>query len=595
MQLDAYVSKMACHIYRGSARALCFVASCALCGCAIGESVQLLAGGDTRELRERDDEAPERSPRPSALLVLALDGVSRDQLYAMLRKGELPAFSRLLYGKDGDFPNAYFDDTFLATLPSSTAAAWVTAFTGKTPAEHGVAGNEFFIRDKAEFAAPIPVTFHDTTPVMATYTDEYVNRLTLVPTVYERMRKRDPHLQAWVAMHQLHRGADKLLVTDRAVLADAFKAFLETQITERLAQKDSKAVYAELDQQVIDSVIDELDDEDEAVPDVLTIYLSGADQFAHVAESGPDAARHEYLREEVDPLIEALIKALNARRMFDNRYIVVTADHGHTEVKDDDKHALAMDDDAHDPPAVLKKAGFRLRPFELEVSDSDPFDTVLAYQGAMAYVYVADRSRCTEEGCDWKRPPRFKRDVLAVAEAFWLANERGKYVPDMKGTLDMVLARKPRPFAHVDAPFQVYIGRGRLQPIAQYLASHPHPTYVHLEKRLEALAVGPAGERAGDVILIACNGEKDDPEERYYFSSRYRSWHGSPSKQDSEIPLIVAHPRESSTELGRKVKSVLAHEPFQEKFTDVLIALRYDSAKLGVRNAVPKRWERSKR
>jgi predicted AlkP superfamily pyrophosphatase or phosphodiesterase len=583
---------MACWLSGATAGVL---TSFALCGCAVGESVKLLAGGDTRDLRERADEAPERSARPPPLLVLALDGVGRDQLYAMLRKGELPALSRLLHGKGGDFPNAYFDESFLATLPSSTAVAWVTAFTGKRPAEHGVAGNEFFIRDKREFAAPVPVTFHDTTPVIATYTDEYVNRLTLVPTVYERMRKRDPHLLAWVAMHQLHRGADKLLVTDRAVLADAFKAFLETQVTERLAQKDSKAVYAELDEQVIDSVLDELEEEDEVVPDVLTIYLSGADQFAHVAETGPDAARHEYLREEIDPLIKVLTKVLEVRRMLDNRYVVVTADHGHTEVKDDDKHALAMDDDAHDPPAVLKKAGFKLRPFELEVSDSDPFDTVLAYQGAMAYVYVADRSRCTPDGCDWKRPPRFQKDVLAVAEAFWQANERGKYVPDMKGTLDMVLTRKPRPFASVDAPFQVYIGGGRLQPIAQYLASHPHPTYVQLEKRLEALAVGPAGERAGDVLLIACNGEKDTPEERYYFSSRYRSWHGSPSKQDSEIPLIVAHPRQSSAELGHKVKAVLGHEPFQEKFSDVLIALRYESAQLGARNAIAKKSERSRR
>jgi hypothetical protein len=389
------------------------------------------------------------------------------------------------------------------------------------------------------------------------------------------MRKRDPDIQVWVAMHQLHRGADKLLLTDRAVLADAFKAFLETQITERLAQKDSKAVYAELDEQVVDSVISELDDDDEPLPDVLTIYLSGADQFAHVAESGPDSARREYLREEVDPMLKALTKALARRRMLDNRYVVVTADHGHTEVKDDDEHALAMDDEDHDPPAVLKKAGFHLRPFKLEVSDSEKFDTVLAYQGAMAYVYVADRSRCNAERCEWKYPPRFQDDVLPVAEAFWQASTNGKYVRDMKDTLDMVLARKPRPVKSVDAPFEVYIGHGKLVPIRQYLEHHPHETYVALEQRLRALGVGRAGERAGDVVLIACNGEKDDPSERYYFSSRYRSWHGSPSKQDSEIALIVAHPQHSTAEMAQQVRQVLGNEPFQQKFADVLIDLRY--------------------
>jgi hypothetical protein len=333
-------------------------------------------------------------------------------------------------------------------------------------------------------------------------------------------------------------------------------------------------VYAELDEQVIDSVIDELE-EDEPLPDVLTIYLSGADQFAHVAESGPDAARREYLREEVDPLLGALTKALSERKMLDDRYVVVTADHGHTEVKDDDEHALAMDDEAHDPPAVLRKAGFKLRPFKLDVSEQEKFDTVLAYQGAMAYVYVADRSRCREGRCDWKRPPRFREDVLKVADAFWQASKSGKLVPDMKGTLDMVLARKPRPAASVDAPFEVYDGKERLVPIGQYLERHPHKNYVELERRLKALGVGRAGERAGDVLLIACNGDKDHPGERYYFSSRYRSWHGSPSRQDSEISLIVAHPREPAEAIGRRVKQVLGNEPFQEKFADVLIALRY--------------------
>ncbi|HKY41403.1 MAG TPA: hypothetical protein VJN18_35965 [Polyangiaceae bacterium] len=42
-------------------------------------------------------------------------------------------------------------------------------------------------------------------------------------------------------------------------------------------------------------------------------------------------------------------------------------------------------------------------------------------------------------------------------------------------------------------------------------------------------------------MLIANNGNRDIPDERYYFASRYRSWHVSPSRQDSEIPFIVAN------------------------------------------------------
>jgi hypothetical protein len=271
-----------------------------------------------------------------------------------------------------------------------------------------------------------------------------------------------------------------------------------------------------------------------------------------------------------------LRKSLEKRRALHNRYVVVTSDHGHTEVVDDAEHALSTDSD-EDPPGVLTRAGFRVRPFELEVSDDDDFNAVLAYQGAMAFVYLADRSTCPKRGqrCDFARPPRFEQDVLVAAEAFFSANQAGKYVRQLKGTLDMVLARRPRPAAERDLPFQVYVGDGRLLPVAEYLKEHPHPSYVALDERLRDLAVGPAGERAGDVILIANNGNRERPQERYYFSFRYHSWHGSPSRQDSEIPLIVAHPGLSTARIAQKTRAALGSEPRLQKFSDLLIALRF--------------------
>jgi hypothetical protein len=309
---------------------------------------------------------------------------------------------------------------------------------------------------------------------------------------------------------------------------------------------------------------------------VLTVYLSGADQYAHVADIGPDKARREYLKEEVDPLLKGLFAALNERHALHNRFVVVTADHGHTEVLADDAHALAMNDE-DDPPAVLSKAGFRVRPFRLNVSDEDDFSAVLAYQGAIAYVYVADRSTCAKSGqvCDFKRPPRFKQDVLAAAQAFYDANQTGKYAPSMKGALDMVLARVPAQKPGQNAAFSVYVGDGQLVSIGDYLAKQPHPSYAQFEDRLRDLAVGKYGDRAGDVLLIANNGNRGEPEQRHYFASRYRSWHGSPSRQDSEIPLIVAHPSYSSRALGLKVKQALGPKPYQQRLTKVLLALRY--------------------
>jgi hypothetical protein len=110
--------------------------------------------------------------------------------------------------------------------------------------------------------------------------------------------------------------------------------------------------------------------------------------------------------------------------------------------------------------------------------------------------------------------------------------------------------------------------------VGEYLRDHPHPTYVAVEQRLRDLAVGKHGERAGDVLLLAHNGDRATPEERYYFAARYRSWHGSPSRQDSEVPFIVAHPHRDSEALRAQVERILGIEPRQQKVTDVLLELR---------------------
>jgi predicted AlkP superfamily pyrophosphatase or phosphodiesterase len=531
--------------------------------------------GDQRRLRERAPGTPENSPERPPILYLAMDGVSRDLLYDMLRKRQLPNLATLLggAGAGGELPHAYLDEHLLSTLPSSTMAAWATAMTGVGPAEHGITGNEYFVREERLFACPAPVSFSDSKPTLEIFTDAYMDSLSAAPVVYERMREKDPNVLIWVGMHHLYRGADELLLTKRGVLASAFEGFIEVEAKKHLADKESRRLYAELDEAVVDAVSSRLGQG--PVPDVLTLYLSGTDLYAHVAEEGPDAARRSYLAEVVDPSLARLIDALKARHALDRRWVVLTADHGHTAVVHDDAHALSTKKD-EDPPSVLERIGFRVRPFARNVPEKDPFSAVLAYGGAMAYVYLADRSSCPSEKdvCDWRLPPRYEEDVLAAAEAFHKNDDDGSIVPPMRGTLDLILTRRPKPYPQVDAPFEVYVGHGKTVPVDAYLKEHAHPTYVSVDARLRDLAVGVHGERAGDILLLAHNGDRDKPEERYYFAAPYRSWHGSPSKQDSEIPLIVAHPLHASATIGAHVKRVLGERPFQQKVTDLLLGIR---------------------
>ena len=84
----------------------------------------------------------------------------------------------------------------------------------------------------------------------------------------------------------------------------------------------------------------------------------------------------------------------------------------------------------------------------------------------------------------------------------------------------------------------------------------------------------PFGERAGDILLIAHNGDRDAADGRFYFATLYHSWHGSPSHLDSDIPLIVAHPDKPTSELARLTHQAIGDRPKQQKFTDLVLSLR---------------------
>jgi hypothetical protein len=78
-------------------------------------------------------------------------------------------------------------------------------------------------------------------------------------------------------------------------------------------------------------------------------------------------------------------------------------------------------------------------------------------------------------------------------------------------------------------------------------------------------------------MLIAHNGDRNNPDERYYFASLYRSWHGSPSHQDSDVPFIVANPKFSSEQIRERVAKVLGAAPRQQRVAPVLLELRNGS------------------
>lgn len=519
----------------------------------------LLWHGEERDLREAHPEVPVPEGAPTVLL-LALDGVPRAVLYDALRGGRMPELATLLGG--ADLRHAHLEETMLSTLPSSTLAAWATIFTGEPPAQHGVVGNEYFARETRTFAAPAPVSLTTIEPVLLTYADSYADDLLAVPTIYERFRQVEPRFTAWVSGSQFHRGADRLLLAERSTVVTAVTAFAAPGDDDA----QSMEAYAALDRECVETVIEAL--AEGTAPRLLTLYLTGPDHFAHGSVTGPEEALARYLVEIIDPLMRRVREGLAQHGALEDRAVVVISDHGHTEVMHDEAHALTTAEEDN-PPSVVRGAGFRLRPFELEVDEGHDFDAVIAYGGAMAYVYVADRSTCATAGtaCDWARPARWSEDVVPMAEAFFRASAEGLNAPSMRGSLDLVLARTP------ERGFEVYLGGGRTEPLAQHLAAHPRASYVAFEPRLQQLTDGPESAHVGDVILLAHNGDEPVLERRHYFAALYRSWHGSPSRGDSEVPFIVAIPSLGSAAIAERVRGPLGEDARLDDVASVLADL----------------------
>jgi hypothetical protein len=526
------------------------------------ELIGIVASGGERTLREPMRE-PGTGPR---VLVFALDGVGDDELLAAVRGGRAPVMAGLLGAERTDrlFDRAYAVPGALSILPSTTMAAWASLFTGAGAAHTGVPGNEWFAREQMRYYAPAPVSVEGHDHALESFTDDLVGRAIRVPTVYERADVR-----TYVSLSHIHRGADLLIMPSPAALAELVASAFEglSDDDETLGQE----AYVDLDTNAIDNVIDAI--ADHGVADLQVIYFPGIDLYTHVAERPLDMQRG-YLSDVIDPAIGRVLDAYRRAGVLDDTYVLFVSDHGHTPVLNDEHNAIGAGND-DEPVAVLRQQGFRMRALKLELDDDEmDFQATLAFQGAFAYVYLADRSTCVAAGstCDWSRAPRLDHDVLPVVRAFDAANRTGAGVSALRGKLDLILARQPRPPSQDALPFQVWDGEA-LVDIGDYLARNPRPDLLDFERRMHALAAGPFGHRAGDVLLFAMSGALRPIEERFYFSSRYRSWHGSPDAQDSRIPLLIAHGRESGSSLRARVEAAVGSQPHQEDIAALILAL----------------------
>ncbi len=507
--------------------ALCFSESCAF----VAETI---ATGGEPAIRQAAVK-PAQSPPAlgSRVIVFCLDGAGYAQLTQAIRSGKAPHIAALLGKEEGNgvFEHGYSAPGALSVLPSSTVADWSATFTGKPPAQNGVPGDEWFDRRHQRFYAPVPVTVTETADFSRMLNDDLVGKQLQVPTLYERLKRR-----SYVSMLMVYRGATLFTTVAPSTFVGLVGGLVEGKLD---GEPALESIGTTLDLASTIKLLEAINEH--GLPRLQVVYFPGIDLFTH-ASPDPLQAQVGYLEHYTDTSVGQVLEAYRKLGALPNTYVIFIADHGHTPIMADDRHRLGPNDPGS-PFAILKAAGFRVRKASLTLAQSEQdYQAVIASQGFMAYVYLADRSTCPAAGsaCDWNRPPRFRADVMKAVRALYAENRSGHPIPQGKGTIDLIFARRPVAHGAAARPFEVFDGT-TLVPIHAYLARHPRPDLIDLEERMNWLGYGPYGDRAGDIILLAKASSTIPVQDRYYFAATtHYSWHGSPDISDSNIPFVLA-------------------------------------------------------
>jgi hypothetical protein len=545
-----------------TAAILLFLFSCGILKTTSFVSHTIKTGGEERNATV---EVP-ASPTGPHMIIFALDGAVPAGMMGAIKSLQMPHVRELL-GKDegnGLFEHGYAAQEALSILPSSTIADWASIFTGSVPAWDGVPGDEWFTRETATFYAPVPVSMTDVTDNTKLVTDDLVGKELKVPTLYELLGVR-----SYVSMLSVQRGATYFTTVGPNSLSDLFAHLVKGTIK---GGEPERSLSGTLDRASVEKLNQAI--EEHGIPDLQVVYFPGIDIFTHAAED-PLNSQVRYLEHVTDGAVGQVLDEYRRHNALDSTYVIFISDHAHIPTMNDEKHRLRPDDDSS-PFKAVAKAGFRVRKASLVLGDTDKdFQAVLAYQGSMAYIYLADRTTCPKDDdkCDWKKPPRFEEDVIPVLKALYRSNQHGRPVAALKGKLDLIFSRQPTPAGTKALPFEVFDGE-ELVPIENYLSEHPRPDLPDLAERMRWLSAGPYGNRAGDILLLPTACMNVPIENRYYFAEMtHYSWHGSACEQDGHIPFILAQANGS----GQKMRSIMnkfgGATPSERKMTPLVVSI----------------------
>jgi predicted AlkP superfamily pyrophosphatase or phosphodiesterase len=361
-----------------------FIFSCGLAKTSGFITHTIKTGGEEREAKV---EVP-ASPTGPRMIIFALDGAVPAGMMDDIKNLQMPHVKELLGNDQGDglFEHGYAAPEALSVLPSSTIADWASIFTGSVPAWDGIPGDEWFDRETSTFFAPVPVSMTDVADNTKLVTDDLIGNELKVPTLYEGLRVR-----SYVSMLSVHRGATFYTTVGPDSLSDLFRHLVRGTLKGR---EPERSLSGTLDRSSVEELSKAIDEH--GIPDLQVVYFPGIDIFTHAAED-PLNSQMRYLAHVTDGAIGQVLDEYRRHNALDNTYVIFISDHSHIPTMNDEEHRLGPDDDSS-PFKAVAQAGFRVRKASLIVGGADKdFQAVLAYQGSMANIYLADRTTCPND------------------------------------------------------------------------------------------------------------------------------------------------------------------------------------------------------
>jgi len=450
------------------------------------------------------------------LIMAGIDGCHQGILYDLIDNGE----ARFMKGLCENGTRVLNASTM---FPATTVPCCSTLYTGSWFKTHGILNNEWLDRFETPVRARSYIAgMHYALDSMDRRLFGFpsillpnknqggaVNRDLLAPTVYDEFTKAGKTSYAF--FHYFGKGATKWIRPSRmdmlryAVVEEYEKPF---QMYER--HMVTKAIM----------------NIRRGMPDLLSIYFGCNDGHSH--RHGVPAQK-EYLRDFVDPEMARLDQAVRSLCPGDEIFWAVTADHGQTNLSEEDIDKCIWYDTFN---PVLNTTGYENIQRGLSDSELDPCDAIVSLgDGTTINFYLKSK-----KSGNWKDQPDYETEMVPLLNNFLKADGGLDPFGGWKhpGYLDFLLARKS-----FDEPYRVYQneppheGEGRLVELEEFFDGREG--YVYPVERIRGLD----HPKNSDIIVVLNYRDHYNVNEPEGF---HLGQHGSLLPDDSWVPMIFSGP-----------------------------------------------------